>query len=175
MKIKVLFFFTVALLAVNFQITAQESTTILLKKAQIEAKKERKSIFIKFEASWCGWCRKMTKDMKAVNTKKFFEDNFVTVAVVVKESEKNKNLENPGGDDLIKKYNKGNSRVGLPFWIILDSDLKVITNSFDTNNQNLGGPASPEEVNEFIKKLKMAVPKFSKADAAMITKQFVKK
>jgi len=175
MKIKALLFFTVAIFAVNFQISAQESTTVLLKKAQVKAKKEGKSIFIKFEASWCGWCHKMTKDMKAESTKKFFDENFVTVAVVVKESPKNKKLENPGGDDLIKKYNKGSSGVGLPFWIILDSDLKVITNSFDSNNQNLGGPASAKEVNEFIKKLKMAVPSFSKADAAMIVKQFVKK
>ncbi|MBL4605288.1 MAG: thioredoxin family protein [Flavobacteriaceae bacterium] len=175
MKIKVFVFFMAALFAVNFQATAQESTAVLLEKAQAKAKKEGKSVFIKFEASWCGWCHKMTKDMKAESTKKFFEDNFVTVAVVVKESPKNKKLENPGGDDLIKKYNNGNSRVGLPFWIILDSDLKVITNSYDSNNQNLGGPASPAEVKEFIKKLKMAVATFSEADAAMITKQFEKK
>lgn len=164
-----------ALFAVNFQATAQESTDVLLEKAKVKAKKEGKSVLVKFEASWCGWCHKMTKDMKAEGTKKFFEDNFVTIAVVVKESPKNKKLENPGGEELIKKYNKGDSRVGLPFWLILDSNLKVITTSYDSNGQNIGGPASPAEVKEFIKKLKMAVPSFSEADAVMITKQFEQK
>jgi thiol-disulfide isomerase/thioredoxin len=175
MKIKTIVLFVSLCLAGIFQGTAQESVSKLLAKAQTEAKKDGKSIFIKFEASWCGWCRKMTKDMKAKSTKKFFDDHFVTVAVVVKESKMNKKLENPGGGDLIKKYNNGSDRVGLPFWVILDSNLKVITDSFDSNNQNLGGPASPEEVNEFITKLKMAIPKFSNADAVMIRKQFVKK
>ncbi|MFY0630826.1 MAG: thioredoxin family protein [Flavobacteriaceae bacterium] len=175
MKIKVLVFFIAALFAVNFEATAQESTTVLLENAQKKAKKEGKSILVKFEASWCGWCHKMTKDMKAKGTKKFFSDNFVTVAVVVKESTKNKKLENPGGEDLIKKFNKGSSRVGLPFWLILDSNLELITDSYDSNGQNLGGPASPAEVQEFIKKLKMAVPSFTDADAEMITKQFEQK
>ena len=173
MKTRVLLFFTVALFAVNTQVSAQKSTTVLLKEAQIEAKKDGKSIFIKFEASWCGWCHKMTKDMKAESTKKIFSSNFVTVPVVVMESPKNKKLENHGSTELLKKY--GGDKAGLPFWIILDRNLKVITNSFNSNGQNLGGPASPEEVNEFIAKIKMAIPKLSKADADLITAQFVQK
>ena len=77
MKIKTIVFFLTVFLAVNFQAQAQDSTAKLLKKAQIEAKKDGKSIFIKFEASWCGWCHKMTKDMKAESTKKIFDNNFV--------------------------------------------------------------------------------------------------
>ncbi len=175
MKVNVLVFFIAALFAVNFQTTAQESTASLLEKAQLKAKKEKKSIFVKFEASWCGWCHKMTKDMKAESTKKFFEDNFVMVPIVVFEAKDKKNLENSGGEDLIKKFNNGESRVGLPFWLILDKDLNLLTDSYDSKGQNLGGPASPEEVKEFIKKLKKTVPEFSNADAAMITKQFVQK
>ena len=92
MKIKTIVLFVSLCLAGISQGTAQESVSKLLAKAQTEAKKDGKNIFIKFEASWCGWCRKMTKDMKAKNTKKFFDDHFVTVAVVVKESKKNKKL-----------------------------------------------------------------------------------
>ncbi|MFD2567563.1 thioredoxin family protein [Pseudotenacibaculum haliotis] len=170
MKIKVLALFVVALFAANTQIEAQESTTALLEKAQAKAKKENKAIFVKFEASWCGWCHRMTKNMKAESTKKFFQDNFVSVPVVVFESQKNKNLENPGSEDLVKKY-KG-EKAGLPFWVILDSDLNLITDSFDPSGQNLGCPASKQEVKEFVKKLKKTVASFSKKDEKMILKQF---
>ena len=171
MKIKIVILFITAFLAVNQQVSAQESTDILLQNAQEIAKKEGKSIFVKFEASWCGWCHKMTKDMKSEKTKKFFEDNYITVPIVVKEAKGKENLENPGSTYLLKKYKV--DKAGLPFWIILDSDLKVITNSFDTNGQNLGGPASPEEVKEFINKIKKSAKKITEKDIENITNQFV--
>jgi len=171
MKFKIVVLFITTFLAVNFQVSAQESTETLLKNAQEIAKKDGKSIFIKFEASWCGWCHKMTKDMKSETTKKFFEDNYIAVPIVVKEAKGKEHLENPGSTELLKQY-KGD-KAGLPFWVILDSDLKVITNSFDTNGQNLGGPASVEEVKEFINKIKKSAKNVTEKDIENITKQFV--
>ncbi|QOD61396.1 thioredoxin family protein [Polaribacter haliotis] len=152
---------------------SQKSTDEILKEAKIQANNEDKAIFIKFEASWCGWCHKMTKDMKAKETKIFFEDNYVIVPIVVKESAKNKKLENPGSTELLKKYN--GDKAGLPFWVILDANMNVITNSYNDKNQNLGGPASPEEVNTFIKKLKKSAKNISENDIENIKKQFTLK
>ncbi|WP_405566882.1 thioredoxin family protein [Polaribacter sp. Asnod6-C07] len=171
MKNKIILLFISAFLTLNCQVSAQESTDMLIKNAQEIAKKDGKSIFIKFEASWCGWCHKMTKDMKSEKTKQFFEDNYITVPIVVKEAKGKENLENPGSLDLLKKYE--GDKAGLPFWVILDADLKVITNSFDTNGQNLGGPASPAEVKEFIKKIKKTAKKVTIQDIENITNQFV--
>lgn len=179
MKIKVLVFFLVTVFAVNYQATAQKSTAErtadLLEKAQTKAKQEGKYIFVKFEASWCGWCHRMTKNMKAEPTKKFFEDHFIIQPLVVFEAKDKKHLENSGGEELIKKFNNGSSKVGLPFWFILDADLNLITDSYNANKQNLGCPASEEEVSAFIKKLKHIIPKFSEEDAENITQQFVLK
>ncbi|SDR97998.1 Thioredoxin-like [Polaribacter sp. KT25b] len=171
MKFKIITLFITTLLAVNFQVSAQETTDTLLKNAQEIAKKEGKSIFIKFEASWCGWCHKMTKDMKSEKTKEFFEDNYIMVPVVVNEAKGKEHLENPGSTALLKQY-KGD-KAGLPFWVILDSDLKIITDSFDANGQNLGGPASVEEVKEFINKIKKSAKKVTQKDVDNITNQFV--
>ena len=171
MKIKILVLLITSIFYFTTAVSAQETTASLLEKAQVKAKKEGKSVFIKFEASWCGWCHKMTKDMKAKNIKKFFEDNYVIVPVVVNESKGKEQLENPGSRDLLKKY-KGD-KAGLPFWLILDSDLKVIADSFDDNGQNLGGPASAEEVNEFINKIKKSAKIVSKIDVKNIKKQFI--
>ncbi|MGK0412062.1 MAG: thiol-disulfide isomerase/thioredoxin [Polaribacter sp.] len=176
MKVKLLLVFvTLLFISVN-NLQAQESTNTLLEKAQIQAKKEDKKIFVKFEASWCGWCHRMTKNMKAESTKKFFNDNYILVPIVVFESDNKKNLENPEGEDLIKKFNNGNSRVGLPFWFVLDTDLNLVADSYNTEKQNLGCPASKEEVEEFIKKIKItATTAVTDADIASIRKQFILK
>jgi thioredoxin-related protein len=151
---------------------AQESVSTLLQKAKTQAQAENKAILVKFEASWCGWCKKMTRDMKAPSTKQFFDDNFVIVPVVVFEFGKNKNLENPGCYDLIQEYN--GATAGLPFWVILDQNGKVITNSY-AGGQNLGGPSTLKEVRLFIRKLRKVVPKLTKQDKDAILAQFVKK
>ena len=172
MKNKVLVLLILGTISFTSTISAQETTTNLLENAQTKAKKENKAIFIKFEASWCGWCRKMTKDMKAESTKAFFEDNYVLVPVVVNESKGKEKLENPGSRELLKKY-KGDE-AGLPFWLILDSNLNVLADSFDANGDNLGGPASKEEVNQFISKIKKTAKKVSEKDVKNIKNQFIK-
>ncbi|QTD37987.1 thioredoxin family protein [Polaribacter batillariae] len=157
----------------TLSVFSQKPTNELLNEAKITAQKEGKAIFIKFEASWCGWCHKMTKDMKANKTKDFFNNNYVIVPVVVKESAKNKNLENPGSTELLKKY--GGDKAGLPFWVILDANLKLITNSYNDKNQNLGGPASAEEVAAFIGKIKKTAKHISEKDIENIKNQFTLK
>jgi len=151
-------------------INAQKSTTELLEAASKQASNENKSILIKFEASWCGWCKRMTANLEAENTKQLFIDNYVIVPLVVKESKDKKHLENEGSDDFLKKYKGENS--GLPFWLILDSDLKLIANSLNAKGENLGCPATKDEVAEFIKKLKMS-SSLNDEELTIIANQFI--
>lgn len=168
MKLKLLFacFFIVTCFA---QATAQESASAIMDKAYAQAAKENKKVFIMFHASWCGWCKKMDKNMTGDACAKLFNDNYVTAHIVVKESPKNKNLENPGGEDLIKKF-KG-EQAGLPFWVITDAKGAMQADSFDSKGENLGCPSSPEEVAEFVTKLKKT-SKLSAAQLAVIKETF---
>lgn len=133
-------------------VNAQESATTIMEKALTQAKAENKNVFVKYSASWCGWCKKMEAQMKSDELKKFFEDNYVIVQIVAKESAKNKHLENPGSNELMAT--QGGEKAGLPFWVILDKNGKLIEDSFDSKGSNLGCPASGDEVPEFIAKLK---------------------
>lgn len=171
MKLNGLYLPLILFVFYGLNLTAQESTSSLLNKAKTQAHQENKAIFVKFEASWCGFCHRMTKNMKAESTKQFFEDNFVVVPLVVFEVPSKKNLENPGAQDLLREYKA--EMAGLPFWIILDANGKVVTNSF-YGKQNIGGPTTLDEVRIFIRKLRKAVTKLSKADKQAILAQFVK-
>jgi len=131
---------------------SQESAAAILGKAIEKAKIENKNVFIMFHASWCGWCKKMDLNMKNKACNTFFDKNYVVEHLVVNEATDKKHLENPGAEALLTKYNGENS--GIPFWLIFDKNGNFLTDSFDSKGQNLGCPATKEEVSVFIKKLR---------------------
>ena len=127
------------------------SSKNILSAAYKQAVKENKNVFVIFHASWCGWCKKMDASMNDLSTKKYFNDNFIIVHLTVLESPENKNRENPGAAEFLKKLSGENA--GLPFFVILNKEEKVLANSF-VKEKNIGCPASESEVAAFIILLK---------------------
>ena len=151
---------------------AQEKADIVLNKAFTEAKTGKKNVLLVFHASWCKWCKMMEKNMDLPETKPIFDKRFVTAYVDVQERGDKKSLENPGGQELMNKYKGENA--GLPYWLILNPKGEVLADSFDAKGENLGSPATPEEVTAFIAKLDKS-SKLSKEESQIIEKVFVKK
>ncbi|WP_431611064.1 thioredoxin family protein [Chryseobacterium sp. 'Rf worker isolate 10'] len=151
---------------------AQEKADVVLNKALTEAKAGKKNVLLVFHASWCKWCKMMEKNMDLPETKPIFDKRFVTAYLDVQERGDKKSLENPGGQELMNKYKGENA--GLPFWLILNPKGEVLADSFDAKGENLGSPATPEEVTAFIAKLGKA-SKLSNEEAQTIEKIFVKK
>lgn len=150
MKLKMLMICLFVLGTVSNSV-AQEKASVVLEKAMAQAKKEKKNVFVMYHASWCSWCKKMEANMQNEAIKPFFDKNYVTTFLTVQER-KDKSLENPGADEILKKYKADNS--GIPFWQIYDANGKLLADSFDLKGQNLGCPATKEEVAEFTDKLK---------------------
>ncbi|SEH28947.1 thioredoxin family protein [Chryseobacterium culicis] len=151
---------------------AQEKADIVLNKALTEAKAGKKNVLLVFHASWCKWCKMMEKNMDLPETKLIFDKRFVTAYIDVQERGDKKSLENPGGQELMNKYKGENA--GLPFWLIVSPKGDVLADSFDAKGENLGSPATPEEVTTFIAKLGKA-SKLTNEEAQTIEKVFVKK
>ncbi|MCE4067549.1 thioredoxin family protein [Chryseobacterium gleum] len=152
--------------------TAQEKADVVVNKAFTEAKAGKKNVLLIFHASWCKWCKMMEKNMNLPETKPIFDKRFVTAYIDVQERGDKKSLENPGGQELMNKYNGENA--GLPFWLILNPKGEVLADSFDAKGENLGSPATPEEVATFIAKIEKS-SKLNKEEAQTIEKVFVKK
>lgn len=134
------------------QTKAQNSASSILENALTKAKAENKNVFLKYSASWCGWCAKLDKQMKNDSCKSFFDTNYVIVTLNVNESKKNKHLENPGAIDFLRKH-KGEDE-GLPYWVILDKTGVLIEDSLNAKGKNLGYPGKKKEVQSFITILK---------------------
>lgn len=144
------------------QMVAQQSakhTNDVLQDAYRKAAAENKNVFLMFHASWCGWCHKMDSSLNDKNIKDFFNKNYVITHLTVYESKGKKDLENPGALEFLTKY-KGND-LGIPYWIIIDKNGKWLADSqmrpegsdYNVSGENVGCPASREEVNHFLKVL----------------------
>ena len=139
-----------------------------------QAAKENKKVLVMFHASWCVWCHRMDSSMNDNSCKKFFDDNYVTTHLVIMESRGKENLENPGGMDLLAKYNGTNQ--GIPFWAVLDKNGKVLGDCLmrpegsgpETKGQNMGCPAKEDEVDAFIKVLKKTSQITPQMEAAIV-------
>src|SRR5438045_6073586 len=105
---------------------APSSCAEVLAAAKEKAAAEHRAIFVHFGASWCGWCKRLDAFLEQPDIKPVFEKYFVPVKLVVQESDKNKDLENPGADALLKKLGGPD---GLPYSAFLDAQGVLIVNS----------------------------------------------
>lgn len=163
-----------ALLLFEGRIIAQEtpySADAVLKEACQKAAQNNKNVMIIFHASWCGWCHKMDSSINDPACRDFFQKNYEIRHLTVYESEKNKNLENPGALDMLTRYH-GNDQ-GIPFWLVFDKDGKLLGDSFVSPGNNSGCPAKEEEVNHLIEVLKKS-SSISPQDEEAIRKRFRK-
>lgn len=151
---------------------AQEKADVVINNALTEAKAAKKNVLLVFHASWCKWCKMMEKNMNLPETQPIFDKRFVTAYIDVQERGEKKALENPGGQELMNKFKGENA--GLPFWLVLNSKGEVLADSFNAKGENLGSPATQDEVSDFIAKLGKASP-LTKEESQRIQNVFMKK
>ncbi|MFD2146565.1 thioredoxin family protein [Mucilaginibacter antarcticus] len=166
-----------AFATMTFGQTTPPTADAVLKEAYTKAKNENKKVLLMFHASWCGWCKKMDASLSDATTKKFFDDNYVITHLDVQEQPAQKALENPGAAEQLKAF-KG-EKSGLPFWVILDGEGKVLADSqirpkgasLDTYGENIGCPAADNEVAHFAQLLKNT-SKLTDDQLSIISKRF---
>jgi thioredoxin-related protein len=125
----------------------------VLKPVYALAAKENKNVLLIFHASWCGWCRKMDSSLRDINVRPLIDKNYITTHLTVYESQDKKALENPGALEFLMAHG-GNEAGGIPYWLVLDKEGKVLANSQYEPGHNTGCPASEVEVAYFISVLR---------------------
>lgn len=147
----------IAFLVLSLGVTAQTTTVVpsaqeMLVPVLAQATKEKKKVLLIFHASWCGWCRKMDSSLADPAVKPAVDRNYVIAHLTVLESPNKKSLENAGAQGMMERW--GGRGLGLPYWVVLDADGKLLHNSQYKPNENAGCPASAEEVGFFVEVLK---------------------
>jgi thiol-disulfide isomerase/thioredoxin len=180
MKTKI--FLIAIILCISGAISAQEKPETsgkIMDDAFKTAAKEKKNVMIIFHASWCGWCKKLEASITDPSCREFFDKHFVIRYLDILEKPDKKNLENPDATEVYNKF--GGKDQGVPYFLIFDKNRKLLADSKikaagdgpDKPMQNIGCPASEEEVVSFIKILEKAT-KISNIEKAAITERFKK-
>ncbi|MBI5706056.1 MAG: thioredoxin family protein [Armatimonadetes bacterium] len=144
------------------------AASLVVADAFAKAKMEKKVAMVAFHASWCGWCHKMDSVMKRPEIKPIFDKYFVVTWLTVMEGPDKKNLENAGGDELMKA--NGGEGQGIPYFYFANpSSQKTIVTSkrpatATDKGGNVGCPAEPFEIAYFLDMVKKAVPRISPAE-----------
>ncbi len=179
-KMKRLFLYTfISISSITFlyaQSSPQTAEEVLSEAYQL-ATKENKTVFVMFHASWCVWCHRMDNSMNEPALKKYFDDYFVIRHLVVDETSAKKNEENPGANELRLKYH--GDGMGIPFWLLLDKNGKLLADSkirpagasLEEPGENVGCPATENEVEYFIDLLKKYT-KLTAQELEQIRKRF---
>jgi thiol-disulfide isomerase/thioredoxin len=165
-------------ISVSFAQETMPTAESVLNQTYAQAAKENKKVLLIFHASWCGWCKKMTASLNDASCKKMFDDNYVTVYLDVLEHKGEESKENPGGLDVLKKYEAVDA--GLPFWLVLDANGNTLATcampppgaTTAKPSDSVGCPTEPNEVEYFIKVLK-ATSALTDNDFAVIRKRFL--
>lgn len=166
---------TLALIGLSLNAFAEvKSANAVMTESFARAKAEHKTVLLSFHASWCGWCHKFEDFLKRDDIKAIWDKRFVMVWLTVLESPDKKNMENPGGDEWLKKT--GGDNGGIPFMALFNGDgvMKTTSNRpSDPDNTkdkggNIGYPAAPEEIAWFMKMLEKGAPNVTASERATI-------
>lgn len=149
-----------------------KTATEVLDEAYKQAKEENKNVIVVFTASWCKWCKRMLQNFNDYKCEDLFKNNYVIKTLTVKESKRNKHLENPGATELLAKYRA--EQAGIPYFLIFDAEGKLLAKSENDEGINLGCPASQEEVAKF-KEILKNTSKLTDDELAIIEEKFLLK
>jgi len=159
------------LMAITVKAQTTPNADAVLKEAYARAASENKKVMVIFRASWCNWCEVMDVSINDPSVKGFFDNNYVITHLTVFETKNKTRFENPGAEELNKKWR--GSEQGLPFWVILDKDGVVLANSIDKSNDNVGCTGTTKEVQYFLQVLKKT-SSINSQQAAAVAKRFGK-
>ena len=92
------------------------------------------------------------------------EKYFVPAWLTVQESAEKAALNSPGAEEVMARL--GGKKSGLPFFAFLDANGETVVNSMrpvagKPAGENIGHPASPEEIDWFLVMVKKAAPAIS--------------
>lgn len=149
---------SVAAVSGSCQTTKPPTAKSILVQALHHARVSHKNVFLVFHASWCPWCKKLEALLDEPDVSKIVDRSFVVTKVdVMERGDKKQTVENPGGKEMMKKF--GGEKSGLPYYVFLNADGKMIGNSNAMpDGQNIGYPGSGKEDSTFVALLKRTDP-----------------
>ena len=125
--------------------------------ALAQARKEKKTVFVRVGAPWCGWCVRMDKFLARPEIAKILEKDYVVAKIDLTRM--------TGAEAVVAKIRKPGEGGGIPWFAFVDEAGKILITSTKPGGGNIGFPADPErEIPHFVTMLKQTRAKISDAE-----------
>jgi len=148
------------------------TASALLDAARITALEEEKSILVEFGASWCGWCHRFDAFVQSPEVGPLMARHYVVLKFTVQERPEKRALNTLGAQSLMDEW--GGGRSGLPFYVFLSArGEKIAGSNAMSSGANIGYPATPVEIQAFVRLLEQTAPRMSADERAQIA-QYLK-
>ena len=124
--------------------------------AKRQAAKTDRNVLVYFRASWCPWCRRMERLFERPELQTFWKKNYVIVPITMRERGDLVKTENKGWAELMRRL-RGRADQDVPYLAIVSSTGRTLVGSYQasaTIPSNAGFPATPKELNAFIKMIR---------------------
>ncbi|MCZ6835832.1 MAG: thioredoxin family protein [Planctomycetota bacterium] len=123
------------------------------------AKKMEKRVLLHFGAPWCGWCTRLEDWMARSDVAKVLDRHFVDAKIDIDRT--------IGGKELYRQLSEKRGR-GIPWSAVLDENGEVVSWGFMKGFQNIGFPATDEEIEAFLAMLKKGAPDMTVEEHAIL-------
>jgi thiol-disulfide isomerase/thioredoxin len=134
-------------------LAAPPSADEVLRRAQAQAGKEGKNVFVKFEASWCPWCRRLNVLLASERFGPAFRSSYVIAPITVRERDEKRALENPGWEQTFRRL-RGAREKDVPYVAVLSPKGVKLHDSYRPPQGeipgNAGYPRTSVEVDAFV-------------------------
>jgi len=132
-----------------------------------KARKEKKHVFVRVGAPWCGWCVRMDKFLARPEVAKILEKDYVVVKIDLTRM--------TGAKAVVAEIRKPSEAGGIPWFAFLDGSGKILITSTKPGGGNIGFPVDPEkEIPHFVAMLKQTRAKISDADISYLREALIK-
>ena len=121
--------------------------------------RNNKRLFVKFGGEYCGWCRRLDAFLKDEAVHPVFSKDFDVVSIDQAEVQ--------GAEALRERLSSGAPSQGIPWYAILQKDGTVVGTATGPAG-NIGYPAKPAEITEFMKLLSATAISLSDAELNVI-------
>jgi hypothetical protein len=149
------------------------SASVILHRAELEARAEQKNILLEFGASWCVNCRLYDRMLHDRAMHGILNKAFVFTTMDTGEQPGDKLHRNtPGG--VAFENSVGGKNAGWPYVVVLNPEGKVIVSSMRPDAKakggrtNIGYPVLPVEIDWFMTMMRRGAPELKATDLAEI-------
>jgi thiol-disulfide isomerase/thioredoxin len=139
----------------------------VVKRAETEARHQKKNVFVYFHASWCPWCKRLEKLLDDTTYGPKFRASYVIAAIDIRERGEKQKDENPGWESLMASL-RGAAEQDVPYYVILSPKGQKLGDSYRVAEaripNNAGYPQTEAEIQGFLDLLAKTASAFTPPD-----------